>query len=327
MKRRTKIALRIAELVGPTCAITSAGDGWPALADIRVNGDVVPVALFVSAVGLSHRNRDDVERRYQNPDKSRPIVQVGGRLLVLVGLWESDSLVPVQRPVLACADAYHRLGLQTRHSVFFHVQTLQLAAVKGWAEDESSSEEKLYCLVPSLFPAYVDMLRSGVAIPPSSMQTVVDAAGLFEEEPSAAAERARRASNSLIREARFGRTVVEAYGGLCAMCGLNLGLVEGAHIYPVSAPNSPDKTWNGLALCGNHHAAFDKHKIWVHPETRKISIHPELHGRKKNATCERFLKDTAGALAEPPDPLNRPRAEMFSRRYAYYEKHYTWISG
>lgn len=41
------------------------------------------------------------------------------------------------------------------------------------------------------------------------------------------------------------------------MCGLQLGLIEAAHIIPVGEPGSTDDTSNGLALCVLHHCAYD----------------------------------------------------------------------
>lgn len=61
------------------------------------------------------------------------------------------------------------------------------------------------------------------------------------------------------------------------MCGLDEGLVEGAHIYPVEAPGSADELWNGLAaLCANHHRAFDLHRVCVVPGNLRVSFHPDL---------------------------------------------------
>ncbi|NEV64307.1 HNH endonuclease signature motif containing protein [Thiorhodococcus minor] len=61
------------------------------------------------------------------------------------------------------------------------------------------------------------------------------------------------------------------------MCGLGSGLIEGAHIYPVEASDSKDELWNGIALCRNHHRAFDLHRIAVHTDTWQLEIHPDLH--------------------------------------------------
>jgi putative restriction endonuclease len=60
------------------------------------------------------------------------------------------------------------------------------------------------------------------------------------------------------READFRFRVLTAYGSRCAMCGVQLDLVEAAHILPVAANESTDETSNGVSLCSLHHDAFDK---------------------------------------------------------------------
>jgi len=61
----------------------------------------------------------------------------------------------------------------------------------------------------------------------------------------------------------FRQRVTGAYEGQCAICGLGLGLIEAAHIVPVAWPESTDATSNGLALCRNHHYAYDSRLISV----------------------------------------------------------------
>jgi hypothetical protein len=109
------------------------------------------------------------------------------------------------------------------------------------------------------------------------------------------------------------------------MCGFNFSLVSGAHILPAEAPGSPDSVWNGLALCHNHHAAFDRHKVFVEPNTRAIKIHPALAAAAgTNASCEAFLENTYSTLAEPSSSKDRPKREMFEQRYEFYTTKYDW---
>jgi hypothetical protein len=103
---RPDVIERIAALVGEdVLRATDTALGWPALAELVVDGTAVPVALFAAPVGLSHRNRDEVERRFQNPGGDRPIIDVRpGRDPLLLGLWEDDPLISVKRPLLVSAD-------------------------------------------------------------------------------------------------------------------------------------------------------------------------------------------------------------------------------
>jgi putative restriction endonuclease len=68
------------------------------------------------------------------------------------------------------------------------------------------------------------------------------------------------------RQHDFRNRVLGAYGHRCAMCGIQMKLVEAAHILPVAHENSNDKTTNGIALCSLHHKAFDNNLVSFNEE-------------------------------------------------------------
>ncbi|MGM3304636.1 HNH endonuclease [Anabaena sp. WFMT] len=100
---------------------------------------------------------------------------------------------------------------------------------------------------------------------------------------------------TLIRNAFFRKAIVSVYENRCAFCGLkvtktgNQNIVDGAHIKPFSAFYD-SRIHNGIALCKNHHWAFDrgwfavddKYKIIVSKELEEVSPHArtitEFHG-------------------------------------------------
>jgi predicted restriction endonuclease len=105
------------------------------------------------------------------------------------------------------------------------------------------------------------------------------------------------------------------------------GLVSGAHILPVSALGSTDHATNGLALCENHHRAFDSHRIWVHPEKRIIKIHPNiLKHANKDPRSKNFVETMFKELAQPTSEALLPPQRNFDERYAYYEDFYEWVA-
>ena len=134
--------------------------------------------------------------------------------------------------------------------------------------------------------------------------------GLLDEagDVLAASKRARRAGTVLVREARFSRDVIEAYGGLCAMCGLDVGLVQAAHIYPVSALH-PLSLLEWARPCANHHLAFDKHLIAIDPDTLRIAMAPPAS--RAGATQrggKRLVNGTFDHLTEPAYVSAKPKA-------------------
>ncbi len=129
------------------------------------------------------------------------------------------------------------------------------------------------------------------------------------------------------RRAAFGRDVCDAYGCKCAMCGIGLGLLEGAHIYPASAPGSTDRTWNGLALCRNHHRLFDRHKVWIDPDGKAISWHPEIIEQSQNEPIvANLLANTQAQISLPILQRHHPRPAMFRQRYQLTEALYEWAA-
>src|SRR5437879_1305299 len=96
---------RVVAVVGEdVLRLTDASSRWPTLGELVVDGVVTPVALYLGLVGLSQRGRDDVERRFQNPADGRAILEIPGRELLLLGLWEADSTMHIERPLLVSAD-------------------------------------------------------------------------------------------------------------------------------------------------------------------------------------------------------------------------------
>lgn len=69
-----------------------------------------------------------------------------------------------------------------------------------------------------------------------------------------------------LHQAHFRREVLTAYRNRCAVCELRVRpLLDGAHITPDSADGEPI-IQNGLAMCANHHRAFDRKILRVTPE-------------------------------------------------------------
>ncbi len=320
MPRRALLVDRLIELTGNVVTEVDPLNGWPGLVLIHLHDGDFPAAVHLGSIGLSHRDRDDVERRFQNPSKGRPMSAPEGYLPLLLGIWEQGP-----QPVLVGMEAEARLGKGTRQSLFIPLWLLEQAAASGWSEHHSTSGELIVGFHPALLPAYIETRRTGVHIEPEQVADISEASGLLAAPEETAVDRARRGVSALVRRARFGKEVVTAYADRCAMCGINFGLVEGAHIYPVQAPNSPDTVWNGLALCGNHHAAFDRHLVWIEPRSRAVSVHPRiLSAADQDSTARNFVAVTLPQLQKPKSHNAEPRNDMFTKRYEYFEPEYDW---
>ena len=107
----------------------------------------------------------------------------------------------------------------------------------------------------------------------------------------------------------FRRRVLGAYEHHCAVCGVQLELIDAAHIVPVADPASTDETSNGLALCKLHHAAFDRNLVSI-DENYKIELSETEIARLENVNLagglSGFKKHLKSAIILPADRRDYP---------------------
>lgn len=100
----------------------------------------------------------------------------------------------------------------------------------------------------------------------------------------AARRHALRRLSVAIRDARFRHAVIAAHSEKCCVCGIDTGLPQAAHIVPVHA-GGRDSVSNGLALCPNHHVAFDRGALLIRANGR-IEVNRRMLERLGNSPQE-----------------------------------------
>ncbi|RJX30295.1 MAG: restriction endonuclease [Oxalobacter sp.] len=111
------------------------------------------------------------------------------------------------------------------------------------------------------------------------------------------------------RAADFRKRVLGAYQHRCAACGVQLELIDAAHIIPVAAATSTDETKNGIALCKLHHTAFDRNLISF-DERYKIEVSDVAVSRLTTANLvgglKEFRRNLRTAIILPNDRRDYP---------------------
>ena len=100
------------------------------------------------------------------------------------------------------------------------------------------------------------------------------------------------------------------------MCGIQLRLLDGAHILPAAHPDSTDGTDNGVALCALHHRAFDRAFITFDQEFRihvNENMTNELQAANLGDGLEAFKDALRPELALPPDKRDRPARRFIEK--------------
>lgn len=115
----------------------------------------------------------------------------------------------------------------------------------------------------------------------------------------------------------FRRDVLQAYNSQCAVCGLGIaGLLDAAHIVPDRNEHGIASVINGIALCKNHHAAFDGGLLAV-AEDLTIHVSDRIMNSGPDEAVDRILRDYDGhKLAVIPDvEAWRPDPQLLTRTW------------
>lgn len=161
-------------------------------------------------------------------------------------------------------------------------------------QDPTSREALINVLVETWFPSKKKEIERLLKI--DSFQ---DFQNLLKEKGGVVytVEELQDEDQFIVRDAAFRKIVISAYDYRCAFCGLRVisplseFIVDGAHIKPF-AQFYDDQFNNGVALCKNHHWAFDRgwfgidenYRIVVSQGLQEDSPHAkaikEFHGQK-----------------------------------------------
>lgn len=235
-----------------------------------------------------------------------------------------------ERQVFAGYNPYKYRAPGTNVSVQVRKEYLVEAQKKGLSiqikeEDEEGNPLNIVIVFkPEIFSDYAFNLinyHKEVSIDKSDLDLLNDQSVTEEEidESDLPFERKSRIINTkiTIRDQSFKNRIMNIYGSRCAICGIGLNIVEAAHIVPVVSGGT-DENCNGIALCPNHHDAFDRGIIIINKDyTIDINVNyinynePEL---LKN--LEKFRVDfISEKLSLPEKKKDKPNVEYLKRKY------------
>lgn len=157
----------------------------------------------------------------------------------------------------------------------------------------------------------VDLLRLAVDLKPLPKREI----------KSLSLERMRviQTISRLTRDASFRHDVLSAYDNQCAVTGVQLQLVDAAHILPVGAKGSSDDVRNGICLSPTYHRAYDLGIIYMNEKFTMLPNPPKLERlRALNlAGGEAGFFQSLGRLHLPTNPDFAPSLEFIRRANAF----------
>ena len=287
--------------------------------------EVESVVAYIWNVTPGGRNRPADEFRIQITGVTT-IDQVAGSKTLLLGYW-------FQNDVFAGWDASQHLGsVSSSPSHQIREEYLLRAVSDGLAICPRGKDEVAVAFVPALFINYVRNLYDlHNAVTPAEQTAVTNIAqnkGQINEAEIASLPVERQIIIRTIAEKQrasdFRRRVLAAYENRCALCGIQLRLVDAAHIIPVKHSSSNDETRNGLCLCALHHRAFDQGLIAVTPDYRVVINRTKLMGLQMLGLSDGesdFISNLRTHLRMPAETTLAPNASTIRTALRVRELH------
>ena len=252
------------------------------------------------------------EFRIQITGVNPPLLVEPTSTTLLLGWYEDLS-------VFVAFDVQRHLTPRFSASVQVRLPTINQAVDLGFAFQRRTNNELVVVFAPDQFMNYVlsqaqlhrfgrhpyeaQLLATATQTEPS-----VEEIGAMPLERREAIHTIRR----LVRQRSFRARVLRAYSHRCAVCHMQLQLVQAAHIIPVHIPGSSDDTNNGLALCPSHHIAYDDGLLTVAPNYHVMVNEPKLRQLREvdlHGGEEALLKYVCNTILLPANSIEHPRPE------------------
>jgi putative restriction endonuclease len=228
--------------------------------------------------------------------------------------------------VFAGFDCRHHSGaLGASPSMQISADALRAAQIRGFAPNSKGNGETAIAFRPDFAAAYVEHLTAlhdtgGVPSEAAILERISqDPIGVPDADIDAAVAPLRRVdivqTRRAVRDAQFRKRILSAYGNRCAICGVQLRLLDAAHVLPVEQPGSTDDTSNGIALCALHHRAYDRALVAfdpaynIHVNAKQLA---ELASRSLAGGLQQFQAALKPSILLPADQRDYPRKSLIA---------------
>ena len=263
--------------------------------------------------GGSARSKDEYRIQITGADHFE---QKAGEKTLILGWWDEVG-------VFAGFDYTKHTGrLGASPSMQIREEFLRKALLNGFSPCDKGNNEIAVAFRPDFFVSYVQSLEElhsfgaskkdfkvleEVSDQPLELNTTL------VEQVSKQRQTAVIQLSKILRDTSFKARVLAAYGNKCAFSGLQLKLVDAAHILPVSHNTSTDDTANGIALSALYHRAYDNGLITFNEHYQTVVSTTKMKHLKEigfDGGMEKFMNDIRPIIIVPPAINDRPNVNF-----------------
>lgn len=226
--------------------------------------------------------------------------------------------------------AKHQTFSRKSPSIQININSLRTALRDGFAFTRKGNDEIAVAFRPDHILSYAMNAESlhkygADAVTSELLAKASRFAQIREEELSALSKERQRMVATVSRLSRdndFRRKVIVAYDRKCAVTGLQLKLIDAAHILPVGAEGSIDDVSNGICLSPTYHRAYDQGLIYL-TEQMEMKINSakerELIKLRLHGGLEIFKSSLDHQILLPADRRQWPSVDFIKRANTFRE--------
>jgi putative restriction endonuclease len=241
------------------------------------------------------------------------IVWLGGLLALTVRFMPLQTLAHISK-IKVCD--FHIIHAHLLRKI--KENTLHKAQTNGFSPRDKGNGEIAIAFRPDFFVEYVRNLESLHTFGESQqdfaiLEEVTENEIIPNEEMIQQVSVPRQMTVQTIskkqRDNSFRARVLRVYNYRCAFSGIQLKLVDAAHIVPVGYETSTDETSNGIALSSIHHKAYDNGLITFNERYQIIFNKKEIHKLKEislDGGFDKFKRGLRPIIDVPPALTDRP---------------------
>jgi len=254
-----------------------------------------------------------------NPDECR--IQVAksvnfnqalssGSDVIVLGYFADEKVFTAWNPFLM-RDRFNQrqvISLYSRFSVQKHAAKIKIASYRD------SNGQSVLSFTPEYLGLYLENLESIHRLSDSQLQNLVEESDELNNDNADGEINIPLGKLKITharekRDPRFRKKVNHAYGNKCAMCGIQLELIEAAHIIPHSHDNGTDEVDNGISLCSLHHCAYDNSLIYFDEDFNILINESKVEYLEKlglDSGIRKFEKLAFDKINLPNNHINKP---------------------
>ena len=187
--------------------------------------------------------------------------------VIVLGYFADEKVFTAWNPYLM----RDRFNVKQTISLYSRFSVQKEAAKKNIAAYRDNNGQSVISFKADYLGLYLENLSNIHLLSNAELTALViqsDALNDIDADGSAETERGKVTitHTRYKRDPAFRKNVYLAYNHKCAMCGIQLELIEAAHIVPHSHEQGTDDVNNGVCLCSIHHAAYDRSLIYFDEE-------------------------------------------------------------